>query len=559
MKYYLILLLFISTTVFGASSRTVDADKIRSSDHSKTWTMPNATGTVSCVACTETLTNKTIDGSQISNSITSAIWAGTTVAINHGGTGVTSLTTTPASGWAAWDASSNLSANNHFFAYATTVSSATPITLVVGSAALQNVTGSTAQQLNLPVAATLGSTYVWSATIVNQSSNTTTVKTSGGNTIQAMAANTQLNVTCINPSGGTGTASWNWTYQAIQNSLGGGGTVTSVTFTGDGTVFSSTPSSAVTASGTLTAALATQTARTFLQGPQNGSAATPTFAALKAPTVTQLTSTGSTVGYIFTVTSANATVGATYTNNGHTYTVLATISAGTLLWASQAASPSASGTLTKSGGTGDATITFSLTQPYATYTAPTNPAPLYLEVELVGGGGGGTGGGTSSSTTGGAGSISAFGTSVLIANGGSNVSLGLAPILGGTVTVNSPAATIVAVQGTSGASGSAGSGGANGGLGGVSPFGGAGGGGDNNEAGVAAAANSGSGGGGGGASGTFGGGGGSAGGYIKAIVPIQTTFTYAVAGGGVGGGGGTGGQTGANGGTGLIIIKEFYQ
>lgn len=45
---------------------------------------------------------------------------------------------------------------------------------------------------------------------------------------------------------------------------GGSGTVTSVTFTGDGTVLSATPSSAVTTTGTLTAALATQTANTVL-------------------------------------------------------------------------------------------------------------------------------------------------------------------------------------------------------------------------------------------------------------------------------------------------------
>lgn len=51
---------------------------------------------------------------------------------------------------------------------------------------------------------------------------------------------------------------------ACHNAGGGSGTVTSVTFTGDGTVLSSTPSSAVTTSGTLTAALATQTANTVL-------------------------------------------------------------------------------------------------------------------------------------------------------------------------------------------------------------------------------------------------------------------------------------------------------
>jgi len=62
----------------------------------------------------------------------------------------------------------------------------------------------------------------------------------------------------------------------------------------------------------------------------------------------------------FTVTSANATVGATYTNNGVTFTVLATIAGGTTLYCSTSGSSNAaaSGTLTKSGGTGDSSITF---------------------------------------------------------------------------------------------------------------------------------------------------------------------------------------------------------
>lgn len=63
--------------------------------------------------------------------------------------------------------------------------------------------------------------------------------------------------------------------------------------------------------------------------------------------------------YVFTVTSANATVGATYTNNGHTFTVFATITGATTLKAqSDTGAPAASGTLTKTSGTGDATITF---------------------------------------------------------------------------------------------------------------------------------------------------------------------------------------------------------
>ena len=59
--------------------------------------------------------------------------------------------------------------------------------------------------------------------------------------------------------------------------LVGGGTVTSVTYTGDGVVHSNTPSSAVTSSGTLIATLNNQNANVFLSGPSSGSATTPTF------------------------------------------------------------------------------------------------------------------------------------------------------------------------------------------------------------------------------------------------------------------------------------------
>jgi hypothetical protein len=59
----------------------------------------------------------------------------------------------------------------------------------------------------------------------------------------------------------------------------GTGTVTSVTFTGDGVVDSSTPSTAVTTTGTVTGTIKTQTAHTFL-GNNTGSTAAPAFAAL---------------------------------------------------------------------------------------------------------------------------------------------------------------------------------------------------------------------------------------------------------------------------------------
>jgi hypothetical protein len=83
----------------------------------------------------------------------------------------------------------------------------------------------------------------------------------------------------------------NGTATSWGNVSSGSGTVTSVTFTGDGTVLSSTPSSAVTTSGTLTAALKTQTANTVLAGPTSGGAVNPTFRALVAGDIPSLSAT----------------------------------------------------------------------------------------------------------------------------------------------------------------------------------------------------------------------------------------------------------------------------
>jgi microcystin-dependent protein len=76
------------------------------------------------------------------------------------------------------------------------------------------------------------------------------------------------------------TPSGNSLIVSVNPAFPGTGTVTSVTFTGDGTVFSNTPSAPVTSSGTLTATLNTQTANTVLAGPSSGSSADPTFRAL---------------------------------------------------------------------------------------------------------------------------------------------------------------------------------------------------------------------------------------------------------------------------------------
>ena len=254
----------------------------------------------------------------------------------------------------------------------------------------------------------------------------------------------------------------------------------------------------------------------------------------------------------FQISSGNATTGATYTNNGYTFTVVTTASSATLLFTTCTGFPTSSGTLTKSGGTGDATITF---QAYA--------SPLWMQIEMVGGGGGGgaSGGGTvnigtvggqtsfagatapggsygnSNSPTAGAG-----GTAGSL-NGFSGFSLGggvgFCGVFNGPFTTSQPA----------------------GGGGGNGAFGGAGYGGPGGNNGSTATANTGAGGGGAGAfSSSYGpAGGGGAGAYTEVYLASPgSTYTYTVGGGG-NGGTASGGASGGSGAAGVIIITSGFQ
>jgi hypothetical protein len=122
------------------------------------------------------------------------------------------------------------------------------------------------------------------------------------------------------------------------------------------------------------------------------------FGSLTGPSATYLTSTSTTAGYWFAISSGNATVGATYTNNSNTYIVISTVSSATTVLMSGTGAPLSSGTLTKSGGTGDATLTFSAATAMAGYTPPTGTKTL--DVIAVGGGGGGAGTDSVASSTG---------------------------------------------------------------------------------------------------------------------------------------------------------------
>lgn len=205
-------------------------------------------GSVTSVAMTVP-TFLSVSGSPITTSGTLAVTlSGTALPIANGGTGVTSVTTSPtASAWAGWNANSNFSANNFLSGYATTATAAGTTTLTVSSAGQQYFTGSTTQTVVLPVASTLvlGQKF----NITNLSSGVVTVNSSGSNLVQTMAANTNLIVTCILASG-TGAASWAVDYT---NNSGSGGSVTSVAMTVP--TFLSVSGSPITSSGTLAVTL----------------------------------------------------------------------------------------------------------------------------------------------------------------------------------------------------------------------------------------------------------------------------------------------------------------
>lgn len=282
----------------------------------------------------------------------------------------------------------------------------------------------------------------------------------------------------------------------------------------------------------------------------------------KTPTAQVLTSTGTTTAYYFYLgTTHAATVGATYTNNGQTFTVVATIASATAVVCTGTGNPSSSGTLTKASGTGDSTLAFTAFIPMATYTTPANAT--YLKIQMVGGGGGGAAGGTGNNA-GGIGTDSVFGNNMLWAQGGFPGQDAFDNSAdNGNFTIASPAYGFGMI-GQGGSSAPAGPATSleliAGGTGGNSFFGGAGVPTASPTPTHAALGNSGSGGAGGTVSGSANpGAGGAAGGYINATVPTPAAFYfYAVGTGGNGGSIGSGQQAGGAGAPGIILVEEHY-
>lgn len=276
------------------------------------------------------------------------------------------------------------------------------------------------------------------------------------------------------------------------------------------------------------------------------------------PVMTTFLSSTSTyyLPYAFTITSGSATVGATYTNNSFTFTVYQTVASATQVIMYGTGAPTSSGTLTKSGGTGDSTITFSYSM-----------APNVLRVIGVGGGGGGGGGGSSNNAGSGTGGNTTFGSSLLTANGGgAGGARAGSPGSGGSYTINSPAIGLGTTGGYGGGAGAYSANvGSGGGDGGNTVFGGGGGGAGSQSslAGFAGATNTGGGGGGGcydsnavaGGGGMGGGGGGS---FDALLYNPSASYATSVGAGGTAGNAGTGGNAGGAGGSGKIIVFASY-
>jgi hypothetical protein len=196
----------------------------------------------------------------------------------------------------------------------------------------------------------------------------------------------------------------------------------------------------------------------------------------------------------------------------------------------------------------------------ATYTTPTSPSPLWLEIIVVGGGAGGAGSGSSGAGVNGNAS-SVVGNNTTTANGGSGPANQYTGGVGGTFSIGAECTDINSAAGGNGGgvSGVAAAS-ANGGMGGSSALGGAGSGGATSNVGGGASTNSGGGGGGaGGGSSAAPGSGGGAGAYVHCAITgtLKSTYTYTV-GASVSGSTGSSAAGGA-GAAGMVVFIAHYQ
>jgi hypothetical protein len=203
-----------------------------------TWAAPISGGVTSVAMTVPTFLS--VSGSPITTTGTFGVTlSGTALPSANGGTGVTSVTTSPtASSFAGWDSNSNLSANNFIPASASHGMSGGTTTLTVTSPQNQIFTGGTSSQsVVLPNTSTLvvGFTFNIQVATTTNGSAVLTVKASDGSTITSLAVNANFPFgifTCISTSTSTSTS---WSYSTPVIGPSGGSSTNSIATFADGT------------------------------------------------------------------------------------------------------------------------------------------------------------------------------------------------------------------------------------------------------------------------------------------------------------------------------------
>lgn len=536
-----------------------------------------ATGPGSVAASLVATTNSTLTTLSALSSvdtITTGTWNATTIAVNHGGTGLTTLTAnnvilgngTGTPSFVAPSTSGNILTSNGTTWISSSASSAGSVTPVASTLLLRdasangfvNILGMNSQQ----IAAAAGITTLTAAspaitTITNVGSNGQNIKTPNATTLSNGMTfyfynYATGNCALLRADGSTFTTlktNGAAIFQLLDNSTSNGTWAASISYynTGSDLFIIGTIDTVTTTSDGLSLignTLRAQSATAAVPGMVN--LTTQTFAGVK------------------TFNSAPVMSGASITANTITNASRAQMAAHTMKGNNTGSTANeADLTLTQVRAEVYTVPTIQrFTSGSGTYTTPASC--LRIVVQAIGGGGGGGGSGTVGGGTGTTGGDTTFGSSLITASGGVGgvFGVGAAPGAGGAATAGA-ATTIIAMAGNAGQ----GSGGAAtavfvmGGEGGTGVLGGSGSA-SSTGTGTAPQANSGAGGAGAGANGVLngnGGAGGGAGGYVTAQISAPSaTYAYGVGAKGTGGTAGTSGFAGTDGGSGIIIVTEYY-
>lgn len=285
--------------------------------------------------------------------ISSGTWNGTTVGVAYGGTGVTA--SSGANSVVLRDANQNITANNLFLGFTSTVTAAGTTTLTVASTQYQRFTGTTTQTIKLPDATTLQKGYVY--TVDNDSTGNLSVIDSASGALDTIVPGTVDDIILLDNStvAGTwvaygrlpanydfGTSSANFGGAVISNTVWNGTAVAPgyggtglTTFTAANNALYSTSSSAL-AAGTLPTAAGGTGLTSFTSGGAVYATSTSALTTGTLPIASGGTNTTSSptnggvtygTGTAYAFTSAG-TSGQVLTSNGASAPTWTTISSG---------------------------------------------------------------------------------------------------------------------------------------------------------------------------------------------------------------------------------------